>query len=116
MASYRANRPSKDPTYQNKGLKRTKSFKPSNRRKKPDRGSNHNTYSEEDEEASKNVETESESDPDFKLESFICIIRNFDLDDNKSSCFISSLNFRNNVENSETKGGYLVAFNRSKNH
>ncbi len=56
MAFYRVNRPFKDSIYQNKGFKRIKSFKPSNRCKKPDRGSNYNTYPEEDEKASKDVE------------------------------------------------------------
>ena len=114
MASYRANRPFKDLTYQNKGLKRIESPKPSNRRRKPDKGSNYNIHLEEDEEASKDVETELESDLDLELESFIYIIKNFDLDDSKSSCFINSLSFRNNVEDSETESGYLAAFNKSK--
>ncbi len=82
MASYKVNRPSKDPTRQNKSPKRIESSRPSNRRKKPDRGSNHNTHLKEDEKTSKD-----------ELESFTYVIRNFDLDDNKSSCSISSLNF-----------------------
>jgi len=114
MVSYRANRLSKDPTCQNKSFKRIESSKPSNRRRKPDRGSNHNMYPEEDEEVFKDVETEPESDLDLELESFTCVIGNFDLDDSKSSCFIGSLNSKNSVEDFKTKGGYLVAFNRSK--
>src|SRR6266566_4425509 len=114
MAFYKANRPSKDPIRQNKGLKRIKNSRPFNRRKKPDRGFNYNTYFEEDEEAFKDVETEFESDLNFELESFTCVIRNFDLDDNKSNCFIGSLNFRNSVEDFEIEGGYLTTFNRSK--
>jgi len=69
---------------------------------------------EEDEEASKNVETEFESDLDFELESFTCVIRNFDLDDSKSSCFIGFLSFRINVKDFEIEDGYLAVFNRSK--
>ena len=60
------------------------------------------------------MKTELESDLDLELESFTYVIRNFDLDDNKSNYFIGSLSSRNNVEDSETKGGYLTAFNRSK--
>ena len=41
MASYKANRLFK-------GSKCTESSKPSNRRRKPDRGSNHNTHLKED--------------------------------------------------------------------
>src|SRR6266566_7867282 len=114
MAFYRVNMPSKDTIRQNKGFKRTENFKPSNCRRKPDRGSNYNMYLEEDEKASKNVETKPESDPDLELEPFICIIKNFDLNDNKSSCFIGSLNSRNNAEDSKTEDGYLAAFNKSK--
>ena len=115
MAFYKANRPSKDFIYQNKGFKYIKSFRPSNRRRKPDRGSSYNTYFENDEEAFKNVETKPESDPDPELESFICVIRNFDLDDSKSSCFIGSTSSKDSIEDSEIKGGYLAAFNKSKN-
>ncbi len=114
MASYRANWPSKDPTHQNKGLKHTESSKPSNSRKKPDRGSNYNTHPKEDEKAFKNIETKFKSDLDPELESFINVIKNFDLDNNKSNCSISSLNSRNSTEDSETKGSYLAVFNRSK--
>jgi len=114
MASYRVNRPSKDPTRQNKGPKRIESFRPFNRRRKPDRGSSHNIYSKEDKEAFKDVKTKPESDPNPELESFIYVIKNFDLDDSKSNCSIGFLNSRNNVEDSETEGGYLAAFNRSK--
>ena len=114
MASYRANKSSRDFIRQNKGFKRTESFKLSNRRRKPDRGSSHNTYFEKDEEASKDIETKLESDPDLELESFIYVIKNFDLDDSKFNCFINSLNFRNSIENFEIEGGYLAAFNKSK--
>ncbi len=114
MAFYKVNRPSKDPIYQNKGLKHIESFRPSNRRRKPDRGSNYNMYLEKDEEAFKDVETKLESDLDLELESFTCVIRNFDLDDSKSSCFIDSLNSKNSAKDSETEGGYLATFNKSK--
>src|SRR6266699_3487457 len=114
MASYRANKPSKDSTRQNKGFKRIKSFKSSNRHRKPDRSSSYNMHFKEDEEVFKDVETEPESDLDPELESFTCVIGNFDLDDSKSSCSIGSLSFRNSVENSETEDGYLAAFNRLK--
>ncbi len=114
MASYRVNKPFKDPTYQNKNPKRIENSRLSNRRKKPDRSSNYNIYSKKDEKASKDVETKPESDLDLELESFIYIIKNFDLDDSKSSCFISFLNSKNSVENSETKSGYLAIFNKSK--
>ncbi len=111
---HRANRSSRDPIRQNKGPKRTENFKPPNRRKRPDRGSNHNTHPKDDEKTSKDVETEPESDLDPELKSFICVIQNFDLDDNKSSCFISFMSSKDNAKNSETKGGYLTAFNKSK--
>ncbi len=114
MASYRANKPSKDPTRQNKGPKRTESSRPSNRRRKPDKDSSHNTHPEEDEEASKDTKTKPESNPNPKLESFTYIIRNFDLDDSKSNCSIGSLNSRNNVKDFKTEDGYLAAFNKSK--
>ena len=114
MASYRANKPSKDSTRQNKGFKRIKSFKSSNRHRKPDRSSSYNMHFKEDEEVFKDVETEPESDLDPELKSFICVIQNFDLDDNKSSCFISFMSSKDNAKNSETKGGYLTAFNKSK--
>src|SRR6266699_1563537 len=111
---HRANRPFKDPTRQNKGSKRTESSRPPNRRKRPDRGSNHNTHPEDDEEASKNAETELESDLDPELKSFTYIIRNFDLDNSKSNCSIGSTNSKDNAKNSEIEGGYLAAFNKSK--
>ncbi|SRR6266566_5698192 len=114
MASYRANRPFRDPIRQNKGFKRIESFKLSNCCKKPDRGFSYNMYPEEDEETFKDVEIEFESDLDPELKSFTCVIRNFDLDDSKSSCSIGSLSSRNSVEDSETEGGYLAAFNRLK--
>jgi len=71
-------------------------------------------FENDDDEAFKDAETEPESDLNLKLEFFICIIRNFDLDDSKSSCFISSLNFNNNIEDFETEGGYFAVFNKSK--
>ena len=55
MASYKVNRPSKDPICQNKDFKRTESSRPSNCRRKPDRSSNYNMYPEEDKEASKDI-------------------------------------------------------------
>ncbi len=85
-----------------------------NRRKKPDRGSNYNTHSKNDEEASKDIETKLESDLDLELESFTYVIRNFDLNDSKSSCSISSTSFKDNVEDFETKGNYLAVFNKLK--
>jgi len=88
MYVHRANRPLKDPICQNKGPKRIESFRPSNRRWRPDRGSSHNTHLEDDEEDSKDAETEPESE--LELQSFIYIIGDFDLNDNKSSCSISS--------------------------
>ncbi len=111
---YKANRLSKDPICQNKGLKRIENSRPSNRRKRPDKSSNHNMHPENDEEASKDVETKLESDLNLELESFIYIIRNFDLDNSKSSCSISSTNSKDNAKDSKTKGGYLAAFNKSK--
>ncbi len=114
---HRANRTPKDLIRQNKGFKRIESFRPSNRRRSLDRGSSYNTFLEDnDNEASKDVEIEFESDLDPELESFIYVIRNFDLDDSKSSCSIGSLNFRNSVEDFKTKDGYLTVFNRSKNY
>ena len=71
-------------------------------------------HPENDEEASKDVETKLESDLNLELESFIYIIRNFDLDNSKSSCSISSTNSKDNAKDSKTKGGYLAAFNKSK--
>src|SRR6266566_3972647 len=111
---HRANRPSKDPTHQNKGSKYTESFKPLNRRRKPNRGFNYNIYPEDDEEAFKDAETEFESDLNLELESFTCVIRNFDLDNSKSNCFINSTNSKDNSKDFETEGGYLAAFNKSK--
>ncbi len=62
----------------------------------------------------KNIETKFESDLDLELKSFIYVIRNFDLNKNKSSCFIRFLNSRNNVKDSEIEDGYLIVFNKSK--
>src|SRR6266699_3737557 len=103
MASYKANRPSKDPIRQNKGPKRIESSRPSSRRKKPDRGSSYNTYLEEDEKAFKDAKTKPESNLNPELEFFTYVIKNFDLDNSKSSCFISFLNSRNSIEDFETK-------------
>src|SRR6266699_3815450 len=114
MVSYRANRLSRDLIRQNKGPKRIESFRPSNCCKKPDRGFSYNIYLEEDEEAFKDVETEPESDLDLELESFTCVIKNFDVDDSKSSCSIGSLSFNNSIEDSETEGGYFATFNKLK--
>ncbi len=85
---HKANRPPKDLTRQNKGLKRIENSKPSNRRWKPNRGSSYNTHPEDDEKGSKNAEIELESEPE--LQSFTYVIGDFDLDDNKSSYSISS--------------------------
>src|SRR6266699_6686888 len=112
---YRANKLFKNFIYQNKGFKRTESFKPSNRRWRFDKGSSYNIYFKDDEEGFKDVETELESE--LELQSFIYVIEDFDLDDNKSSCFISSWSFRNNiknVENVEIESDYFIAFNKSK--
>src|SRR6266566_3675025 len=76
MASYKANRPSKDPIRQNKGPKRIESSRPSNRRKKPDRGSSYNTYLEEDEKAFKDAKTKPESNLNPELEFFTYVIKN----------------------------------------
>ncbi len=95
---HKANRTPKDPTRQSKRLKHTESSKPSNRRRRPNRGSSYNTFSKDDDnETFKDAKTEPKSDPDPELESFTCIIRNFDLNDNKSSCFTGSLNSNNKL-------------------
>src|SRR6266566_8129013 len=114
MAFYRINKLSRDLIYQNKGPKRLESFRLSNYRRKPDRGSSYNIYPEEDEEVFKNVEIEFEFDLDFELESFTYVIKNFDLDNSKSNCSISSLSSNNSAEDFETEGGYLAVFNKSK--
>ncbi len=115
MYVHRANRTPRDLIRQIKGLKYIESFRLFNRRWRPDRGSSYNTFFEDDDdEAFKNVEIEFEFDLDLELESFICIIKNFDLDDSKSSCFINSLNFSNSVEDFEIEGGYFATFNKSK--
>ncbi len=85
---HRANKPSRDPIRQNKDFKRIKSFRLSNRRWRLNKGSSYNIYFKDDEKDFKDVETKFKSK--LKLQSFIYIIRDFDLDDNKSSCFISS--------------------------
>ncbi len=105
----------KDSTRQNKDFKRIESSKSSNRRRRPDRGSSYNTFfKDDDNEVLENVKTEFESDLDPELESFICVIRNFDLNDSKSSFSIGSLNSNNSVKDSETEGGYLTTFNKSE--
>src|SRR6266566_10126823 len=102
---HRANRTSKDLTRQNKSFKRIENFRPSNRRRRSDRGSNYNMlFEDDDDKVFKNVEIEPESDLKLKLESFIYIIKNFDLDNNKSNYSMGSLNFKNNIENFETEG------------
>ncbi len=112
---HRANRTPRDLTCQSKGFKHIKNFKPSNRRRRPDRGSSHNTFFKDDnDEAFKDTETKPKSDPNLELKSFIYIIKNFDLNNSKSSCSISSLNFNNNVEDFKIEGGYLIVFNKSK--
>ncbi len=112
---YRTNRTPKDLIRQSKSLKRIKNFKPFNRRRKLNRGSNHNTFlKDDDDKASKDVETELESDPNPELESFICVIKNFDLNNSKSSYFTNSLSFKNNVKDFKTEDNYLVIFNKSK--
>ncbi len=112
---YRANRTPKDPICQSKGPKRTESSRPSNRRRRPNKGSNHNMFPEDDDDKTlKDAETKPKSDLNPELESFTCIIKNFDLDNNKSNCSISSLNSNNNAKDSETKRDYFIAFNKSK--
>ncbi len=111
---YKANRPSKDPTRQNKSFKRIESSRPFNRCRRLNKGFSYNIYLKDDEEAFKDVETKPKSDLDPELESFICVIRNFDLDDSKSSCSISFTSFKDSAEDSKTKSGYLAAFNKSK--
>ncbi len=112
---HKANRTPKDPTCQNKGFKRTKSFKPFNRCRRSNKGSNHNTlFKNDDDKAFKNVEIKLKSDPKPKLKSFTYIIKNFDLDDSKSSCSTNSLNSRNSAEDFKTENSYLTAFNKSK--
>ena len=72
-------------------------------------------YFEDDEEGSKEAETKPESE--FKLQFFICIMGDFDLDNNKSSCFINSWNSKDNiksVENIEIESSYLIVFNKLK--
>ena len=71
-------------------------------------------FKSDDNEVFKDVETELKSDLDPKLESFTYIIRNFDLDDSKSSCSIGFTSFKDSVEDFETEGGYLAVFNKSK--
>ena len=71
---YKANRTPKDPIHQNKGPKRIESFKLFNRRRRLNRGSNYNIYLEDDEEAFKDIETELESDLNFKLKFFTYVI------------------------------------------
>ncbi len=111
---YRANRPFKNPIHQNKGFKRIESFRPFNRCKKSNKGSSYNIHFEDDEESSKDVETELELE--LELQSFTYIIGDFDLDNDKSSCFISfwsSKDNAKNVENIEIEGGYFATFNKS---
>ncbi len=112
---HKVNRTPKDPTHQSKGFKRIESFKPFNRRRRPNRGSNHNTlFKDDDDKAFKDVETKFKSNSNPKLKSFTYVIKNFDLNNNKSNCSISSLNFKNNIENFETEDSYLITFNKSK--
>ncbi len=86
-----------------------------NRRRRPNRGSSYNTLFEDDDDKTfKNVETELEFDLDLELKSFICVIKNFNLDNSKSSCSIGSLSSNNSVEDSEIKGDYFTVFNKSK--
>src|SRR6266566_1783878 len=110
---HKANRTFKDPIYQSKGFKCIESSRLSNRRRRPNRGFSYNTLSEDDDDkVSKEVEIELKSDLDLELESFTYIIRNFDLDNSKSSCSTSSLSFKNNVEDSETEDSYLAIFKK----
>ncbi len=74
MFVHRANKPFKDLICQNKGFKHIESFRPFNRRRRPNRGSSYNIYPEDDEKAFKDIETELESDLDFKLKFFTYVI------------------------------------------
>jgi len=115
MYVYKANGTSRDSIRQSKSFKRIESSKLFNRRRRPNRGSSHNTLLEDnDNKTFKNVETKFESNLNLELESFTYIIRNFDLNNSKSSYSISSLNFRNSVEDFKTEDGYLTTFNKSK--
>ncbi len=115
MYVYRANRTSRDLICQSKGFKCIERFKLFNCCRRLDRGFSYNTFFEDDDdEAFKDVEIEFESDLDFELESFIYVIRNFDLDDSKSSCSIGFLSFNTSVEDFETEGGYFAVFNKLK--
>src|SRR6266566_820158 len=99
MYIHRANRTPKDFIYQNKGSKCIKSFRPFNRRRRLDRGSSYNTFFENDDDKTfKDTETELEFDLNPELKSFTCVIRNFDLDDSKSNCSISFLNFKTTLK------------------
>ncbi len=71
-------------------------------------------FEDDDNKIFKNVKIEFESDLDLELKSFIYIIKNFDLDNSKSTCFIGFLNFNNNVEDFEIEDSYFAAFNKSK--
>ncbi len=111
---HRANRMSKDLTRQNKGPKRIESSRPFNRRRRPDKGSSHNTLSKnDDDKAFEDAKTEFKSDSNSKLKSFTYVIKNFDLNDSKSNCFIGSLSSNNNVKDFETKRNYIATFNKS---
>ncbi len=104
---HKANQTFKDPIHQSKGLKRTESSRSSNRYWRLDKGSNYNIFfKNDDNKVFKNVEIEFESDLNLELESFTYIIKNFDLNDNKSNYSISSLNFKNNIKDFETEDNY----------
>jgi len=110
---HKANRTLRDSTRQNKGFKRTESFKLSNRCRRLNKSSNYNTlFEDNDDETFKNVKTKPESNLNPELKSFIYIIKNFDLNDSKSNYSIGSLNSNNNIKDFKTKGSYLIAFNK----
>ncbi len=67
-----------------------------------------------DEKISKDIEIEPESNSNLELKSFTCVIKNFDLNDNKSNCSTGSLSFKNSFEDFKTEGSYLAVFNKSK--
>ncbi len=85
MYVHKTNRTLKDLISQSKGFKRIKNSRLSNRRRRANRGSNHNMYPEKDEKALKDAETEPESNLNLELKSYTYVIKNFDLDDSKSN-------------------------------
>src|SRR6266699_7260095 len=65
---HKTNQTFKDPIRQNKGLKHIESSRPFNRRRRPNRGSNYNTFfKDDDDETFKDAETKFESDSNLEL-------------------------------------------------